>query len=310
MKSIIAFTAAGILAVLTVIGAAVFVAPESGPVEPPSREQTARVVPTEPFVVPLVWDPDHVVVTLTPGETEEGVFVTASLPQTVHVLPGALTAQVTPELAPYLTVEPATTNLVAGTELRFELSFDVPEGTDFQTIGGSLQLRRAGAVTALAQATEEPIEVPVLPIMLNVWPSVQNASLGVEARYLPGQSVDRSSQDPADNLAGALGFLQTFGDPPGSFYVHVYLNPGRFQVERFVYEELHIGYPVDVTTSTVEISGFNGIQFRTPLGQRIDTFVSVGDRIVSIKWGDFLGEEDPSLLVYESFIRGLVLEER
>lgn len=119
---------------------------------------------------PLRWTPDHVTVTLTPGETKE-LAVTVNASSNVP----ATGAQVVPSLAPYVSVFPgAGTAMTRGSQATFNLSVSVASGTPFQTIEGTLHLRSGS----------ETIARP-LPMTLNVWPSYSDPLAGYSLNYPP-----------------------------------------------------------------------------------------------------------------------------
>ena len=173
--------------------------------------------PTAPSVA---WNPDHLVVTLMPGETQQ-VLATATIRSDIP----ATSAEVVPALAPYVTATPNTLPaLAAGAEQVFDLFVDVPLATDFQTIEGTLHLR-AGAATS-----SRP-----LPITLNVWPLADAGVISIP--YPPSLLQGGVVGDPITTVRGggrlfvelpaaAAGFPLT-----GTFGILVHPNPEFLSLE-------------------------------------------------------------------------------
>jgi hypothetical protein len=151
---------------------------------------------------PVSWSPDHLVVTLSPGETKV-VHATATISADI---PATFT-WVVPELVPYVTVQPSSLPASgASSTQNFDVSISIPEGTPFSTVEGTVQLRtpiQSGAATrnrnrkqvfrdrdGIARAAEQPgRQAPALarplPILLNIWPVVVSTDLGIRFNTPP-----------------------------------------------------------------------------------------------------------------------------
>lgn len=145
---------------------------------------------------PISWTPNHLVVTLTPGDSES-IQATASFLRPVP----AMTAGVVPALTPYISVSPAAiTPMSAGSSQVFDLSFTIPEGTPFQTIEGTLHLRSE------ADTVARP-----LPITLNIWPEFSDATTGVSIGFPPDLLPEEMAVPPAPLGPGQAYTIAVFG---------------------------------------------------------------------------------------------------
>jgi len=123
---------------------------------------------------PIVWMPDHIVVTLAPGETtafQATAIIKNNIPPTV--------AQFVPPLAPYVSLSPSSSPALSkGSQRQFEVLVSVPLDAPPATIEGTLHLR-AGAATVARP----------LPIVLNiVWPMTDVPGTQLHVRYPPSMT--------------------------------------------------------------------------------------------------------------------------
>lgn len=188
------FSVAGLIA--SIVGATVLVMSPalSGPAAtavPTSHSHKLNPSTTTPIVPrraialpPVAWVPDHLVVTVAPGDTNSAAATgTLTVPAGlgVVVLRQTLQAHVSDSLAPYITVSPnllpqavplsiTSTNPV---EQTFTFTAVVPAGTAYGSIDGALEFQPIQPLVSNAPALP-PVS---LPISLNVWPVVNTGSL-------------------------------------------------------------------------------------------------------------------------------------
>lgn len=220
MKRSLVFLGFGLLALLLITVGVVVLAPEGEP------GPYAGPLPPAGSRPPIAWTPDHLVVTLTPGESktvEVNARITDAIPPT--------TAEFVPSLAPYASAVPVDVPAMgAGTEQEFALHFEVPDDTPFQTIEGTLHLR-AGEATS-----SKP-----LPIRLSVWPTAQTDAVYIN--YPPSWSAT----EVADPDITAIEISS-----PGGSNLTVLPNGGsQYDI---------IGDDFDETRSVMIVGGFNAVR--------------------------------------------------
>jgi hypothetical protein len=146
----------------------------SQPVAPPSNASRPALIPPRaaPAITtsPIRWNPAQLVVTLSPGGTNQ-VEVTATVKTNVS----NVTASVGDSLAPFAHVTPPSlSSVTSGAVETFRLSFAIPSDRRFKTIDGVLQLRQG----------KNAIGAP-LPIRLNIWPSLSVPDSALVLAYPP-----------------------------------------------------------------------------------------------------------------------------
>ena len=199
-RSRVIFLSGGaLLALISVAGTLI----PFGPAAHPAVERQRRMI-----VPPVSWDPDHLVVTLAPGDTkvvQATAAVSSSIPATIAV--------VVPALATYVIVQPLDTPAMgAGTWQLLQLSFAVPPDTPFQTIEGVLHLLAGSRTVA------KP-----LPITLTIWPAATNEHISLN--YPPELVASVNDESILIRRPGAGS-----GDEEPSLVVTVDPNPENLSV--------------------------------------------------------------------------------
>lgn len=208
MKKYFVLIGSGMLVVLIALGAAVLL---SSDVQPQSSDPA------------IVWSPDHLELTLGPRESK-----TVSVTLTANRSLPAVSAQVSFSIARWVTITPSSyPSTPAGTQRTFTLSFAIGPDPDLGTINAALQLVRAngtgspqeGTRSRLKLSNGDPMETNFelmdfpLPIMLNIWPSFTDATVGFEVKYPPTFAY----REIAPNQ---IGFFPVHSQPdPSSEYV-------------------------------------------------------------------------------------------
>ncbi len=137
--------------------------------EKPGQALKDQVVKEPSTYAFAVWTPSKLSVTLSPGETKT---VTATLQFLKDAAPPP-TVVVSPELAPFVTVERDSIIGIGfprgNTEYDFRFKFSIPADASYQTASGSASAPSVHSLT----------------IMLNVWPSLSVPELGLTLNTPP-----------------------------------------------------------------------------------------------------------------------------
>lgn len=136
------------------------------------------------------------------------------------------------------------------------------------------------------------------------WQTYRNEEYGFEVMHPPQQKAQLISIDPVDTAAIGvetnIGFLQTPGEEPGSFYVTFYSNDAQRSIESFIRDVLHANYSSG-KRSNITVAEIPALQFRLSETQRIETYIKTFSNIIAITWTDFLDPAD-STVVYDRFL--------
>jgi hypothetical protein len=254
--------------------------------------------PAEPSIS---WSPTSVTETILASETKK---VAASFTASENI--GNASVRVVPELQPYVQVSPSSFSSVAkGQTVNLIITISSTATSLPGTFDGTIQLRNASGKNQKTFARPLPVTISLQ------WATFGDQDVEIMFSYPPNLSPNVKTSDPDDPgqfLIKRISFLQAPGaDDPGSFYINVYVNQLDLSLEGFVNDVLLNDYPDDVITNAMHVSGYEGLQYRTNAGHRIDTFVKRGGTIISIEWPDLLSPNDKDVAVYNQFLNSIIL---
>lgn len=247
--------------------------------------QTATPIegPTIPLELPgVTWEPDTLVVTLSPGESKT-VTVTATSGGKVP----ATTVQLPPELQPYVTVTPMQLPRFNGpSQQSLELTFSVPAGIDYQELTGSLLLK------GLKVTVAKP-----LAVLLGLYPSLVRDSF--EVKYPPTWAPDTRFMEDHQPVLLYTGYIPATGSvvPSNGAKISIFAK----LLEHSLSEEIaNDGTDADlVSTTEIMVNGISAtrVEFEIPFGSRfsyknIVIYITRGAELIKLSLLFRLGDQN------------------
>ncbi len=235
----------------------------------------------------ITWSTTSISVILSPGES-----TSSSLTFTSSQKLSSASLSVVPQIASFVTVQPnSIANVAANQAQSVQLLFSIPTAAALGTYDGTLQLK--SGTTTFPQTVK---------VIVNVWPRVTDAQLGISLQYPPSLFVVRPNERPDELLIQSSASRINLGGflPEGStetlsgFIIGVSRRgyPKTFTLTQWLLDTYP--YSTVATSSVISISGIQSyrITFQEEIGAGEPTLViPTGGDVIEITYASTF---DPS----------------